>query len=72
MRETFTVFALRSTGRELRRIRAQQWKLSLSFHHAWLWLQAVMPSLQSDASRCGVSREDGGRHYSAPPSSGLE
>jgi tetratricopeptide (TPR) repeat protein len=32
----------RVAGRDLRRVRALQWRLTLSFEHAWSWLQAVV------------------------------
>ncbi|MGH0037451.1 MAG: tetratricopeptide repeat protein [Myxococcota bacterium] len=43
----------RVVGRDLRRVRALQWRLTLSFEHAWRWLQAAI-GLGADA-RAGAS-----------------
>jgi hypothetical protein len=38
--ELLACLALRVKGPELRRVRALQWRQTLSFRYAWLWLRA--------------------------------
>ncbi len=40
-------------GAELRRVRALQWRLTLSFRHAWRWLQACLGGSLRDPSEAG-------------------
>ncbi len=40
--EMLSSLAPRVWGRDLRRVRWLQWRITLSFRHAWLWLQALL------------------------------
>jgi len=40
--------APRVRGRALRRVRGLQWRITLSFYHAWRWLQALSQDLRGE------------------------
>lgn len=44
--ELLAILAYRVEGWELCRVRARQWRLTLSFHDAWRWLRAVSAELR--------------------------
>jgi tetratricopeptide (TPR) repeat protein len=48
--------ASRVTGRTLRRVRAQQWRITLSLRHAWLWLQALCAELRGERDPAALRR----------------
>lgn len=54
--ELLNALAPRLRGSQLRRLRALQWRITLSLQHAWLWLQALV-------------RERGGERPARPASS---
>ncbi len=47
--ELLSCLALRARGRELRQVRALQWRLTLSFRFAWLWLRSLNPAGEEPA-----------------------
>ena len=48
--ELLSCLALRARGADLRRLRALQWRLTLSFRFAWLWLRAWGDSAEEPAT----------------------
>lgn len=47
--ELLASLAERVRGRELRRVRALQWRITLSPRHAWLWMRALFSAERSAA-----------------------
>jgi tetratricopeptide (TPR) repeat protein len=45
--ELLTSLAERTRGRELRKVRALQWRITLSFRDGWLWLRAFFTAQRS-------------------------
>jgi thioredoxin-like negative regulator of GroEL len=54
--ELLASLARHVSGRELRQVRALQLRTTLSFQHAWLWLQALLGERRRTSSRSTVSR----------------
>lgn len=57
-------------GRVLRRVRGLQWRITLSFYHAWRWIEALWQELRGagepDATLLGASSRASGRAARAP------
>ncbi len=45
--ELLAALTERVRGKELRRVRALQWRITLSFRHAWLWLRTLFGSREA-------------------------
>jgi len=56
--ELLASLAERVRGRELRKVRALQWRITLSFRDGWLWLRALLTAQRSRSERrASVSSE---------------